>query len=51
MEVSAETLRADFEAQLISQKKVIESLNNELDILRRQNEDKQEEAREIQDQT
>ena len=49
MESSIETLRSDYEAQLVSQQKVMDSLNNELNLLKRQNDDKQQEAHEIQD--
>jgi chromosome segregation ATPase len=48
--VSVTALQGDYEAQLKSQQNVIHSLENELDILQQQNQDKAEESVDIQEQ-
>ena len=40
LEVSVESLKSDYESQLQSQTKVMDSLHSELSILKNQNEDK-----------
>lgn len=51
LEVSVESLKSDYESQLQSQTKVMDSLHSELSILKNQNEDKQGEASEVVEQT
>mmetsp|Transcript_10060 Transcript_10060/g.16955 ORF Transcript_10060/g.16955 Transcript_10060/m.16955 type:complete len:159 (+) Transcript_10060:1119-1595(+) len=51
LEASVETLKGDYDAQIQSQKNVMDSLNHELQILKNQNDDKQSEAAEVQQQT
>lgn len=46
-ETSMTSYQGDFEAQIQSQLNVIHSLENELDILNRQNDDKAQESEEI----
>jgi hypothetical protein len=50
LDVSVTALQGDYEAQLKSQQNVIHSLENELDILQQQNQDKAEESVDIQEQ-
>lgn len=50
LEVSVTALQGDYEAQLKSQQNVIHSLENELDILQQQNQDKADESVDIQEQ-